>query len=60
MGRLGTRATLFWPDLKGLKNIHFFVKFKEFEKDINSFRIKAVKTLEIHGPKARMKFHHAR
>ena len=37
MGRLGTRATLFWPDFKGGKNSHFSVKFQEFEIEINSF-----------------------
>ena len=56
LGRLGTRATLFWPDFKGDKNIHFYVKIQELEIDINSFQTNAAKTLEIHGPKARTKF----
>ena len=32
----------------------------EFRRHINSFRTKAAKTLEIHGPKARAKFHDKR
>ena len=47
MGRLGTRATLFWPDFQGEKNIHLSVKIKEFKIDMNSFQIKDAKIREI-------------
>ena len=45
LGRLGTRATLFWADFKDEKNIHFFVKNQGIKIDINSYQTKAAKSL---------------